>query len=119
MHELIVRCTSGAASLDFLSTLPGRSKPRSGIWRASTVEHTKPARPDDGLSERELQVLELVAQGRSNKLIARELGLSPHTVKRHMARIFNKTGQSSRGQVAAWHRTEIRRGVSRQQAISL
>jgi DNA-binding CsgD family transcriptional regulator len=30
------------------------------------------------------------------------LGLSPHTVKRHMARIFDKTGQSSRGRAGAW-----------------
>jgi len=43
-----------------------------------------------------------VAQGQSNKIIARTLGLSPHTVKRHMARIFDKTGQSSRGQLVAW-----------------
>ena len=43
------------------------------------------------------------AQGQSNKLIARALSLSPHTVKRHMARIFDKTGQASRGQVAAWY----------------
>jgi len=28
---------------------------------------------------------------------------STHTVKRHMARIFDKTGQASRGQVAAWY----------------
>ena len=42
------------------------------------------------------------AQGQSNKLIARSLGLSPHTVKRHMARIFDKTGQSSRGRAGAW-----------------
>jgi LuxR family maltose regulon positive regulatory protein len=58
---------------------------------------------DTLLTERELQVLELVAQGQSNKLIARALDLSPHTVKRHMARIFDKTGQSARGQVAAWY----------------
>src|SRR5262249_13823313 len=61
--------------------------------------------PDSDLSDRELQIIGLVAQGQSNKLIARTLGISPHTVKRHMARIFDKTGQSSRGQVAAWHRS--------------
>jgi LuxR family maltose regulon positive regulatory protein len=70
--------------------------------RAKAVEDAPPA-TGTALSERELQVLELVAAGRSNKLIARELGLSPHTVKRHLARIFDKTGQSSRGQLAAWH----------------
>lgn len=61
--------------------------------------------PDTTLSERELQVVELVAQGQSNKLIARGLGLSPHTVKRHMARILEKTGLASRGRLAQWHRS--------------
>ena len=55
------------------------------------------------LSDREMQVIELVVQGHSNKVIARVLDISPHTVKRHMARIFEKTGQSSRGGVASWH----------------
>jgi LuxR family maltose regulon positive regulatory protein len=71
------------------------------------AEAAAAAPPDTLLSDRELQVLTLVAQGQSNKLIARQLGLSPHTVKRHMARIFDKTGQSSRGQVAAWHRSHL------------
>jgi LuxR family maltose regulon positive regulatory protein len=64
-----------------------------------------PGAPPSSLSDRERQVIELVAQGQSNKLIARALGLSPHTVKRHMARILDKTGQSSRGQLASWHRS--------------
>lgn len=55
------------------------------------------------LTERERQVLELVAAGEANKVIARRLGLSPHTVKRHLARLFDKTGLSSRGELGAWH----------------
>ena len=39
----------------------------------------------------------------SNKLIARELDLSPHTVKRHVAHILDKLQLASRGQAAAWH----------------
>jgi LuxR family maltose regulon positive regulatory protein len=39
----------------------------------------------------------------SNKLIARELELSPHTVKRHVAHILDKLDVASRGQAAAWH----------------
>src|SRR5262249_11004836 len=57
------------------------------------VDHGNVARRDQ-LSDRELQVIELVARGQSNKLIARALDISPHTVKRHMARIFDKTGHS-------------------------
>jgi LuxR family maltose regulon positive regulatory protein len=56
------------------------------------------------LSGRELEVLRLIARGQSNKLIARQLGLSPHTVKRHVARILDKTAQSTRTGAAAWLR---------------
>ncbi len=48
------------------------------------------------LSERELEVLELVAEGLSNKLIAQALNISEHTVKTHVASIFSKLGASSR-----------------------
>ena len=43
-----------------------------------------------------------LAQGDSNKLIARALDISPHTVKRHVANILDKLGLASRGQAAAW-----------------
>lgn len=55
-----------------------------------------------GLTEREGQVLNLLTQGQSNKLIARALDLSPFTVKRHVANILNKTATTSRTEVAAW-----------------
>ena len=57
-----------------------------------------------GLTARELEVLERIAAGDSNKLIARQLGLSPHTVKRHVANILDKLGVSTRGQAAARYR---------------
>lgn len=56
------------------------------------------------LSEREREVLERIAAGDSNKLIARAFDLSPHTVKRHVANILGKIGVDSRGQAAAWWR---------------
>jgi DNA-binding NarL/FixJ family response regulator len=43
-----------------------------------------------GISARELQVLKALAAGRSNKEIARELEVSPNTVKTHVARLFEK-----------------------------
>lgn len=55
-----------------------------------------------GLSSRELEVLQRLASGDSNKVIARELSLSPFTVKRHVANILNKLGFDSRGRAAAW-----------------
>ena len=56
------------------------------------------------LSARELEVLEHIARGESNKLIARAFDLSPYTVKRHVANILDKLALTSRGQAAAWFR---------------
>ncbi|MBT2326627.1 transcriptional regulator [Variovorax paradoxus] len=64
------------------------------------------------LSARELEVLERLAAGESNKLIARALDLSPHTVKRHVARILDRLDLSSRGQAAAWYRRSLSTGSS-------
>lgn len=57
------------------------------------------------LTEREREVLDLVAQGLSNKLLARRLSLSAHTVKRHLANILDKLDCDNRVQAAAlWRR---------------
>jgi DNA-binding NarL/FixJ family response regulator len=50
----------------------------------------------DKLSEREVQVLRLVAAGNTNQQIADALVLSPKTVARHMSNIFDKTGVENR-----------------------
>ncbi len=62
-----------------------------------------------GLSPREVEVLQRIAAGDSNKLIARAFDLSPHTVKRHVANVLGKLGVASRGQAAAWWRDHGRR----------
>ena len=48
------------------------------------------------LTARELQVVKLAAKGKTNKIIASELGLSEHTVKNYLFRAFDKLGVSSR-----------------------
>ncbi len=55
-----------------------------------------------GLSARELEVLRLVAAGRTNRQIAAELVVSEHTVARHMQNIFGKLGVSSRTAATAF-----------------
>jgi two-component system, NarL family, nitrate/nitrite response regulator NarL len=54
------------------------------------------------LSPRELQVAECAAQGQSNKHIADRLGLSEHTVKNYLFRIFEKLGVSNRVELLFW-----------------
>jgi DNA-binding CsgD family transcriptional regulator len=57
-----------------------------------------------GLTPREAEVLQLVALGRSNPEIARELTLSPRTVQKHLEHVYSKLGASSRVQalLTAW-----------------
>jgi DNA-binding NarL/FixJ family response regulator len=52
--------------------------------------------PTIALTPRELQVLRLMTEGASNKAIARQLGITPHTVKFHVAAIVAKLGASGR-----------------------
>ena len=53
-------------------------------------------------SERELEVLLLVAAGKTNKVIGRELFVSEKTVDRHVSNIFDKLGVPTRAAATAW-----------------
>ncbi|MCS7008033.1 MAG: helix-turn-helix transcriptional regulator, partial [Gaiellaceae bacterium] len=54
-----------------------------------------------GLTRREAEVLALVAEGRTNAQVARQLSVSPGTVKRHLERIYAKLGVHRRTEAAA------------------
>jgi DNA-binding NarL/FixJ family response regulator len=54
------------------------------------------------LTDREREVLSLVAQGMPNKLIARRLEISEKTVKAHLTRVFSTIGVTDRTQAALW-----------------
>ncbi|HXP22191.1 MAG TPA: tetratricopeptide repeat protein [Streptosporangiaceae bacterium] len=54
------------------------------------------------LTERERQIVALIARGCSNKVIAEELFISPATAARHVANIMGKLGFTSRAQIAVW-----------------
>jgi len=70
-----------------------------GIWtgirltprpRAGEFARNEAAIASLGLSPRECEILALLASGQSNKELARTLGISPNTVKTHVARVFEK-----------------------------
>jgi DNA-binding CsgD family transcriptional regulator len=76
-----------------------------GGWVTVRLVQRAPAAPFEvntraqqslGISEREFEVLGLLAAGRSNKQIARQLEISPNTVKTHVARLFEKLGARRR-----------------------
>lgn len=70
-----------------------------GLWAGAKLFRPAPAAPFShnaaaqaslGITERELEVLQLIAAGRSNKEIAGKLDVSPNTVKTHIARLYEK-----------------------------
>lgn len=78
-----------------------------GVWigwrlaaraRPSTFARNDAALAALGLTRQEMRVLERLAAGRSNKEIARDLGLSPNTVKTHVANLYGKLDVSRRTQ---------------------
>jgi DNA-binding NarL/FixJ family response regulator len=54
------------------------------------------------LTPTELKVVELVAQGMSNKDIAEKLSVSQRTIESHVSNMLNKTGLSNRTELARW-----------------
>jgi len=58
----------------------------------------------DGLTGREIEIIQLVGARKSNKEIASALGISPRTVSTHLSNVFAKVGVSSRGELADYAR---------------
>nr|WP_255482094.1 two-component system response regulator NarL [Cellvibrio sp. KY-GH-1] len=63
---------------------------------------TKAAVGSDSLTQRELEILKLIAKGMSNKVIARELAISDGTVKVHVKHLLKKLHLRSRVEAAVW-----------------
>jgi len=73
---------------------------RQVIWEA--VQFRRRASEVERLTEREKDVLKLLAQGFTNKEIAEALVITPNTVKRHLKSIFEKLNLHTRSAAAAW-----------------
>jgi DNA-binding CsgD family transcriptional regulator len=82
------------ATFEELKAIPDAARVAASIAPAGTSRH--------GLSAREVEVLRLVAAGRSNRQIAAELVISEHTVARHLQNIFRKLDVSSRTAAASF-----------------
>jgi ATP/maltotriose-dependent transcriptional regulator MalT len=87
-----------AAARDMFDRLGAGSE----VTRLSALIEAKPRESACGLTTRELQVLCLVAEGRSNKVIAERLGLSERTIDRHVSNILTKLDVSSRTAATAF-----------------
>lgn len=93
-----------------LGNVEGLRLAAPGETAAATIVARDPRiMPDDVvLTQRELDVLALMAEGASNKMIARQLGISVHTVKFHVGSLLDKLDATGRTDAVAH---AARRGV--------
>ena len=91
--EELIRGVRAAAA----GEAPLAPKAASAVLTARTEQ-----RPAADLTPREREVLALLAGGKANKQIARELGISEKTVKAHLTRVFEAIGVSDRTAAALW-----------------
>jgi DNA-binding CsgD family transcriptional regulator len=76
----------------------GRALRRLGVERR-IVRHPRATTGWDSLTDSELTVVHLIAEGATNRSVAQQLHLSPHTVKTHLHNAFAKLGITSRAQL--------------------
>jgi DNA-binding NarL/FixJ family response regulator len=95
------------ASAEGLIAVPSMAGERA-LAQRSVVEAMNLDALDEALTGREREVLEMVSRGLSNKLIARSLSISEHTVKFHVSSIYTKLGASSRTDAVS---KGVRRGL--------
>jgi DNA-binding NarL/FixJ family response regulator len=88
----IVKSNVRADLLDTIRAVRGGKKLIHAEVAAELASHTA----DDALSQREIEVLSLIAAGNSNKLIADQLAISEDTVKGHVKNILSKLGVNDR-----------------------
>jgi DNA-binding NarL/FixJ family response regulator len=99
---------------DFLDMVNGLERGEAALTRSLTARLLKlmaalePESERSLLSEREVEILRLVAAGKSNRLIAEQLLISENTVKYHLKNILHKLGVSNRTEAVTW---AIQRGI--------
>lgn len=81
-----------------------RAALRRRLLEGRTTEDPDPD-PGPSLTIREREIVYLVAQGKPNTVIARELWITPGTVKKHLENVYEKLGVSNRAAAASWVRS--------------
>lgn len=76
----------------FVGARPGTAARTNGITRRETFD----------LTRRELEILQLVAEGHSNAKLAKQLWVTQQTIKFHLSNIYRKLGVSNRTEAARW-----------------
>ena len=108
---------------EFLEMLNGVQRGESAMHRQtmtrlleslSDFSHGHDHESTSNLTSREIELLQLVARGQSNKAIAQALSISPNTVKYHMKSILQKLGVQNRAEAVA---TALRTGILENQAV--
>jgi DNA-binding CsgD family transcriptional regulator len=99
LEQLKFRYAASEISTDVYVGLLALGFTALGLWVGHRLTAKKPAAPFErnsaaiatlGLTPRECQILDLLASGQSNKELAKILGVSPNTVKTHVASLFAK-----------------------------
>ncbi len=98
--------TTPASCKALISLAEYRNSPRmSSLCSLKDRAESEPNRPaayPDGLTQREVEVLALIAAGKSNREITKELIISLHTVNYYVKNIFTETDVSNRAEALAY-----------------
>jgi two-component system, NarL family, response regulator NreC len=99
----VLKQSAGAELVDAIrTTLDGRTYLNPELGAKLAAEPPAPEGPPDDLTEREVEVLRLIALGHTNNEIASQLYLSVRTVETHRAHIQQKLGHSSRAELVRY-----------------
>lgn len=103
----VVSATPSTASISESADVVVTARVSRAVQRADRTA-VEPSRPLPVLTQRERQILSLLADGLGNKQIAARLGISPSTVKTHLEVVFEKLEVGSRAEAVG---VAVRRGM--------
>ncbi len=94
--------TSALAAFQGLGMAPWVDRAEAGLAQTAREEREQPGARPGGLTDREIEVVRLVAKGRSDRQIGDELYVSPRTVNAHIRNILGKTECGNRTELSVW-----------------